>query len=218
MAEEKVMNFPIKDLEGTLARELPNTSLKQMDSLDDKGIVKVGVMLRPGDILIGLKRERRDEETSYAEKLLQKIFGDRERLKNCSVRMDDLTYGMVLETYMDETEIGITMMCRVISSEEREEYKKRTHELYEKAVSVIEERVRIRQLMDSLYFPDDELIYKAISDTVSRHVTRDKEQTKLLTRYLEKHYTRSSETWFKKAVLELEWIEIKDAVEQSILN
>ncbi len=56
-------------------REIPGRSEEALRNLDERGFVRVGTMVRPGDVLIGKVTPKSKSELSPEEKLLHAIFG-----------------------------------------------------------------------------------------------------------------------------------------------
>jgi DNA-directed RNA polymerase subunit beta len=56
-------------------REIPGRSEEALRNLDERGIVRVGTMVKPGDILVGKVTPKNKSELSPEEKLLHAIFG-----------------------------------------------------------------------------------------------------------------------------------------------
>jgi DNA-directed RNA polymerase subunit beta len=56
-------------------REIPGRSDEALKNLDEMGVVKVGTMVRPGDVLVGKVTPKNKTELSPEEKLLHAIFG-----------------------------------------------------------------------------------------------------------------------------------------------
>ncbi|MBQ4032425.1 MAG: DNA-directed RNA polymerase subunit beta, partial [Paludibacteraceae bacterium] len=60
-----------------LTRDIPNVSDDATKDLEENGIVRVGALIEPGDILIGKITPKGESDPSPAEKLLRAIFGDK---------------------------------------------------------------------------------------------------------------------------------------------
>ncbi len=60
-----------------LTSDIPNVSEEATKDLDEKGIVRVGARIKPGDILIGKITPKGESDPSPEEKLLRAIFGDK---------------------------------------------------------------------------------------------------------------------------------------------
>ncbi|HRU29150.1 MAG TPA: DNA-directed RNA polymerase subunit beta, partial [Treponema sp.] len=60
-----------------ITRDIPNTSEKSLDNLDSEGIIRVGAMVRSGDILVGKVTPKSETETTPEFKLLNSIFGEK---------------------------------------------------------------------------------------------------------------------------------------------
>jgi DNA-directed RNA polymerase subunit beta len=56
-------------------REIPGRSEESLRNLDERGFVRVGTQVRPGDVLIGKVTPKNKSELSPEEKLLHAIFG-----------------------------------------------------------------------------------------------------------------------------------------------
>ena len=80
-------------------RDIPNVSEKALRHLDDEGIVHVGTMVKPGDILVGKVTPKAKAELTPEEKLLQAIFGKAgEDVKNESLEVNSGVEGIVIHT------------------------------------------------------------------------------------------------------------------------
>lgn len=62
-----------------ITREIPNVSEETLRHLDDDGVVRVGSMVRSGDILVGKITPKGESDQPPEEKLLRAIFGEKAR-------------------------------------------------------------------------------------------------------------------------------------------
>ena len=60
-----------------ITRDIPNISEEALKDLDDAGIIRVGAVVRVGDILVGKITPKTETQLSPEEKLLKAIFGDK---------------------------------------------------------------------------------------------------------------------------------------------
>ncbi|GAB6395273.1 MAG: DNA-directed RNA polymerase subunit beta [Bacteroidales bacterium] len=82
-----------------LTSDIPNVSEEATCNLDEKGIVRVGAHVEPGDILIGKITPKGESDPSPEEKLLRAIFGDKAGdVKDASLRANPSLQGIVIET------------------------------------------------------------------------------------------------------------------------
>jgi len=80
-------------------RDIPNVSERALRNLDDRGIVRVGTRVGPGDILVGKVSPKSKSELSPEEKLLHAIFGRAgEDVKNDSLELPAGQEGIVIAT------------------------------------------------------------------------------------------------------------------------
>jgi len=71
-----------------ITRDIPNVSEKDLEALDEDGIVKIGTRIKPGDILVGKVTLKGDIQVSPEEKLLRAIFGEKSReVRDTSLRV-----------------------------------------------------------------------------------------------------------------------------------
>jgi DNA-directed RNA polymerase subunit beta len=62
-----------------ITREIPNVSEEALRHLDDEGVVRVGSMVRSGEILVGKITPKGESDQPPEEKLLRAIFGEKAR-------------------------------------------------------------------------------------------------------------------------------------------
>jgi len=71
-----------------ITKDIPNVSEKELEALDDDGIVYIGSRVKPGDILVGKVTLKGDVQVSPEEKLLRAIFGEKSReVRDTSLRV-----------------------------------------------------------------------------------------------------------------------------------
>ncbi|MDA3959582.1 MAG: DNA-directed RNA polymerase subunit beta [Planctomycetota bacterium] len=79
-------------------REIPGRSDEALRHLDERGFVRVGTMVRPGDILVGKVTPKNKSELTPEEKLLHAIFGRAgEDVRDDSLVMKPGIYGTVVD-------------------------------------------------------------------------------------------------------------------------
>lgn len=80
-----------------LTREIPNVSEEATKDLDDSGIIRLGALVREGDILIGKVTPKGETELTHEDKLLKAIFGDKAGdVKNASKKARPGMLGTVI--------------------------------------------------------------------------------------------------------------------------
>lgn len=85
--------------EEELTREIPNVSEEATRNLDENGLVRVGAIVRPGDIIVGKITPKGETDPTPEEKLLRAIFGDKAGdVKDASLKMPPGVSGVVIET------------------------------------------------------------------------------------------------------------------------
>jgi len=99
-----IESFTVEVRDTKLGREeftddIPNVSEKQLRNLDERGIIRCGARVGPGDILVGKVSPKSKSELTPEEKLLHAIFGRAgEDVKNDSLEVSAGSSGIVIGT------------------------------------------------------------------------------------------------------------------------
>ena len=90
-----------------ITREVPNASEESLRNLDESGIVKVGMEVQAGDILVGKVSPKGETELTPEEKLLRAILGEKSReVRDTSLRLPPGERGIVVKTQVFTKENG----------------------------------------------------------------------------------------------------------------
>jgi DNA-directed RNA polymerase subunit beta len=77
--------------------DIPNVSEEALANLDDRGIVRIGAEVAPGDILVGKVQPKGETELTAEERLLRAIFGEKAKeVRDTSLRMPHGERGTVI--------------------------------------------------------------------------------------------------------------------------
>ncbi len=81
-----------------ITRDIPNVGEDALKNLDERGIIRIGAEVLPGDILVGKITPKGETELTPEEKLLRAIFGEKAReVKDSSLRLPHGERGKVVE-------------------------------------------------------------------------------------------------------------------------
>ena len=81
-----------------ITREIPNVAEEALLDLDERGIVRIGAHVKPGDILVGKITPKGETELSPEEKLLTAIFGEKAKdVKDSSLKVPPGMEGVVID-------------------------------------------------------------------------------------------------------------------------
>ncbi|MBV6521095.1 MAG: DNA-directed RNA polymerase subunit beta [Gemmatimonadaceae bacterium] len=81
-----------------ITREIPNVAEESLVDLDERGIVRIGAHVKPGDILVGKITPKGETELSPEEKLLTAIFGEKAKdVKDSSLKVSPGMEGVVID-------------------------------------------------------------------------------------------------------------------------
>ena len=82
-----------------LTSDIPNVSEDATKDLDERGIIRVGAHVVPGDILIGKITPKGESDPTPEEKLLRAIFGDKAGdVKDASLKATPSLKGVIIDT------------------------------------------------------------------------------------------------------------------------
>ncbi len=80
-----------------ITRDLPNVSPDLLKDLDERGIVRIGAEVRPGDILVGKVTPKGETELSAEERLLRAIFNEKSReVRDTSLKVPHGEQGTII--------------------------------------------------------------------------------------------------------------------------
>jgi DNA-directed RNA polymerase subunit beta len=109
-----------------ITRDIPNVGEEGLKDLDERGIIRVGAEVGPGDILVGKITPKGETELTAEERLLRAIFGEKAReVKDTSLRVPQGERGKIVEVKVfrreDSAELppGVNQLVRVSIAQKR---------------------------------------------------------------------------------------------------
>jgi len=109
-----------------ITRDIPNVGEDVLKDLDDRGIIRVGADVRPGDILVGKVTPKGETELTAEERLLRAIFGEKAReVRDTSLRVPHGEAGKIVDVKVfsrengDELAPGVNQLVRVYIAQKR---------------------------------------------------------------------------------------------------
>ncbi|HBT46515.1 MAG TPA: DNA-directed RNA polymerase subunit beta [Peptococcaceae bacterium] len=109
-----------------ITRDIPNVGEDVLKDLDERGIIRVGAEVRPGDILVGKVTPKGETELTAEERLLRAIFGEKAReVRDTSLRVPHGESGKVVDVKVfsresgDELAPGVNKLVRVYVAQKR---------------------------------------------------------------------------------------------------
>ena len=90
-----------------ITADLPNVSMEALAQLDERGIIRIGAEVRPGDILVGKVTPKGETELSAEERLLRAIFNEKSReVRDTSLKVPHGEAGTVIDVKVFDVEAG----------------------------------------------------------------------------------------------------------------
>lgn len=103
-----------------LTRDIPNVAETDLRNLDHEGIIAIGSVVGPNDILIGKIAPKGETELTAEERLLRAIFGEKAReVRDTSLRMPHGEQGVVISVRVlnrddgDELDAGVIKQIKI---------------------------------------------------------------------------------------------------------
>jgi DNA-directed RNA polymerase subunit beta len=90
-----------------ITRDLPNVSPDLLADLDERGIIRIGAEVRPGDILVGKVTPKGETELSAEERLLRAIFNEKSReVRDTSLKVPHGERGTIIGVKVFDSQDG----------------------------------------------------------------------------------------------------------------
>ena len=90
-----------------ITADLPNVSQEALAQLDERGIIRIGAEVRPGDILVGKVTPKGETELSAEERLLRAIFNEKSKeVRDTSLKVPHGEAGTVIDVKVFDVEAG----------------------------------------------------------------------------------------------------------------
>ena len=109
-----------------ITRDIPNVGEDSLKDLDDRGIIRIGAEVRPGDILVGKVTPKGETELTAEERLLRAIFGEKAReVRDTSLRVPHGEAGTIVDVKIftrensDELGPGVNQVIRCYIAQKR---------------------------------------------------------------------------------------------------
>jgi DNA-directed RNA polymerase subunit beta len=109
-----------------ITRDIPNLSEEILADLDERGIIRIGAEVGPGDILVGKVTPKGETELTPEERLLRAIFGEKARdVRDTSLKVPHGESGKVIDVRVfsreDAHELppGVNQLVRVYVAQKR---------------------------------------------------------------------------------------------------
>ena len=109
-----------------ITRDIPNLSEEILADLDERGIIRVGAEVGPGDVLVGKVTPKGETELTPEERLLRAIFGEKAReVRDTSLKVPHGETGKVIDVKVfsrdesHELPPGVNQLVRVYVAQKR---------------------------------------------------------------------------------------------------
>ena len=109
-----------------ITRDIPNLSEEILADLDERGIIRVGAEVNPGDVLVGKVTPKGETELTPEERLLRAIFGEKAReVRDTSLKVPHGEVGKVIDVKVfsrdDSHELppGVNQLVRIFVAQKR---------------------------------------------------------------------------------------------------
>ena len=109
-----------------ITRDIPNVGEEALKDLDERGIIRIGAEVGPGDILVGKVTPKGETELTAEERLLRAIFGEKAReVRDTSLKVPHGEAGIIVDVKVfvrengDELSPGVNLLVRTYIAKKR---------------------------------------------------------------------------------------------------
>ncbi len=109
-----------------ITRDIPNVGEEMLKNLDERGIIRLGAYVKPGDVLVGKITPKGETELTAEEKLLRAIFGEKAReVRDSSLKVPHGEEGIVIDVQLfsrregSDLPPGVNELVRVFIAKKR---------------------------------------------------------------------------------------------------
>jgi DNA-directed RNA polymerase subunit beta len=109
-----------------ITRDIPNLSEEILADLDERGIIRIGAEVGPGDVLVGKVTPKGETELTPEERLLRAVFGEKAReVRDTSLKVPHGEEGKVIDVKVfsrdesHELPPGVNQLVRVYVAQKR---------------------------------------------------------------------------------------------------
>ena len=109
-----------------ITRDIPNVPEDALRDLDERGIIRIGAEVAPGDYLVGKVTPKGETELTPEERLLRAIFGEKAReVRDTSLKVPHGEWGKVIDVRVynreDNSDMnpGVNQLVRVFVAQKR---------------------------------------------------------------------------------------------------
>ncbi len=110
----------------TITRDIPNVGDDAIKDLDDRGIIRIGAEVKPGDILVGKTTPKGETELTAEERLLRAIFGEKAKeVRDNSLKVPHGEQGIIVDVKVftrencEELAPGVNKLVRCYIAQKR---------------------------------------------------------------------------------------------------
>ncbi|HYN99652.1 MAG TPA: DNA-directed RNA polymerase subunit beta, partial [Actinomycetota bacterium] len=109
-----------------ITRDIPNVGEEILKDLDERGIIRIGAEVGPGDVLVGKVTPKGEPELTPEERLLRALFGEKAReVRDTSLKVPHGETGTVIDVRVfsredgDELPPGVNQLVKVQVAQKR---------------------------------------------------------------------------------------------------
>ncbi|MCQ2396162.1 MAG: DNA-directed RNA polymerase subunit beta [Lentisphaeria bacterium] len=123
-----------------ITRDIPNVSQESLSNLDTEGVIRMGAVVKPGDVLVGKVSPKQETDLAPEERLLKAIFGEKSTdVKDSSLKAEPGNDGVVMDLRLkrnqDPSKVKMNAAeLKASQNETRKKYKDKYNAIIEELV------------------------------------------------------------------------------------
>ncbi len=172
-----------------ITRDIPNVGADKLSNLDTEGVIRLGAVVKPGDVLVGKVTPKQEGELAPEERLLKAIFGEKSSdVKDTSLKTEPGNDGVVMDLRIRRTQNPANVKMnkselRNSQNETREKYRQKRSMIQDELVKELADMFSGGKLSVEVTFTND-------NHEVEIIIPADRKITKQMLSNLANHYER----------------------------
>ncbi len=174
-----------------ITRDIPNMGVEALSNLDTEGVIRIGAVVKPEDLLVGRVTPKNEGDLAPEERLLKAIFGEKASdVKNTSLKTDVGNDGVVYDLRITRRDADGAKSFNAPNSEDikarqaetRQQYKNSRDSIIDDLVKELGDSYLTQKLPFAVTYTDSE------TGEVSEIIPADRKITKLMLNNLARHF------------------------------
>ncbi len=161
-----------------ITRDIPNVNQESLSDLDTEGVIRMGAVVKPGDVLVGKVTPKTETDLAPEERLLKAIFGEKSSdVKDTSLKAEPGNDGVVMDLRLkrnqDPSKVKMNKAeLKNKQTEIRTRYKNQRATILEDLVKELSDPYLGQKISAEIYFENSETNANEVLIPADRKITK----------------------------------------------